>query len=301
MPIELQEGKIKNQDIILSDISCGYPPGFSNVLTNLSICFDTNCITAIVGCNGSGKSTLMKCLAGLLKVNHGSVTVFGANPQVNFKQWIQTCAYVSQQPTFDGEMTGFEILDFFSSMYGIPKERRQQKISSLIDLMNLDNIKSRKISSYSGGNLQKVHLAIGLVNDPKLLLFDEPTNNLDAMAKHEFWSYLRRLSTDDKKTSIVISHDLEFIEKYADFLIVMDHGEILFQGSVREFLGYSSDHEQSNFNNVIDSAQMPKKSLFDALSLLIEFDLNKIGQARPAERRARRGGGNRNRRRAGRS
>ena len=301
MPIEFQEGRIKTQDIILSNISCGYQPDSSNVLSNLSISFDTDCITAIVGCNGSGKSTLMKCLAGLLKVNHGSVTVFGANPQVNFKQWIQTCAYVSQQPTFDGEMTGFEILDFFSSMYGIPKERRQQKISSLIDLMNLDNIKSRKISSYSGGNLQKVHLAIGLVNDPKLLLFDEPTNNLDAMAKHEFWSYLRRLSTDDKKTSIVISHDLEFIEKYADFLIVMDHGEILFQGSVREFLGYSSDHEQSNSNNVIDSAQMPRKSLFDALSLLIEFDLNKIGQARPAERRARRGGGNRNRRRAGRS
>lgn len=300
MLIELQEGKIKTQNITLSNISYGYPPGFSNVLTNLSIGFDTGCVTAIVGCNGSGKSTLMKCLAGLLKVNHGSVNIFGANPHVDFKQWIRTCAYVSQQPTFDGEMTGLEILDYFSSMYGMPKDERRQRISSLIDLMNLNNIKSRKISSYSGGNLQKVHLAIGLINDPALLLFDEPTNNLDAMAKHEFWSYLKHLSDDNKKTSIVISHDLEFIEQYADVLVVMDHGEILFHGSVREFIGHSSDRERSNSNVVADNAQMPKQCLFDALSLLIDFDLNKIGNARHAERGPRRGRGNRNRRRGGR-
>ena len=80
----------------------------------------------------------------------------------------------------------------------------------------------------------------------------------------------------------------------------MDHGEILFHGSVREFIDYSSDHEQSSSNVVVENAQMPKQSLFDALSLLIDFDLNKIVHARHSGRGTRRGGGYRNRRRGGR-
>lgn len=297
MLIDSQSRKIKEENITLRNVSCGYPPRFSNVLINLSIGFDVGCITAIVGCNGSGKSTLMRCLSGLLKLNHGAVDIFGANPQVNFREWNQTCAYVSQQPTFDHEMTGLEILDYFSCMYGQAKEERRQRISSLIDLMNLNDIKSRKISSYSGGNLQKVHLAIGLINDPELLLFDEPTNNLDAMAKHRFWSYLKSLSSDERKTSIVISHDLEFIEQYADVLVVMDRGAIRYQGSVRNFIDDSTVHEQSGSNLVADKAHMPRTSLFDALSRAIHFDMNKTAHSHYGERGSRRGQRNQNRRR----
>ena len=297
MLIDSQVRKISAENITLSNVSCGYPPRFSDVLTDLSIGFDTGCITAIVGCNGSGKSTLMRCLSGLLKLNHGSVDIFGVNPQVDFRKWNQTCAYVSQQPTFDHEMTGFEILDYFSCMYGHAREERRRRVSVLIDLMSLNDIKSRKISSYSGGNLQKVHLAIGLINDPELLLFDEPTNNLDTMAKHRFWSYLKSLSSDERKTSIVISHDLELIERYADVLVVMDRGAILYQGSVRNFIDDSSVHEQSGSNLVADKAHKPSTSLFDALSRVIHFDMNKAAHSHNGERGSRRGQRNQKRRR----
>lgn len=295
MLIESKETKIKTEDIKLTNVSCGYPPRFSNVLTNLSVGFDTNCMTAIVGCNGSGKSTLMRCLSGRIKIKDGSVNVFGINPQVDFRQWIQTCAYVSQQPTFDHGMTGLEILDYFSAMYGMARESRRKKISDLVQLMGLSDIKAKKISSYSGGNLQKVHLAIGLINDPDLLLYDEPTNNLDAISKHRFWSHLKSLSDVGGKTSIVISHDLDFIEQYADALVVMDHGEILYQGSVREFIDHPSDRDRSGSNVVIDQEQGSSQSLFDALSRLVHVDHNKPDDSHHGERGSRRGQRNRNR------
>ena len=271
----------QRDNISLTNVSCGYPPHFSSVLTNLSIAFRTGCVTAIVGCNGSGKSTLMKCLAGLLKLNHGSVSVFGINPRSDSRQWVQLCSYVSQQPTFDHEMTGLEILDYFASLYGLSKVVRQRRVADLIELMNLDDIKFRKISSYSGGNLQKVHLAIGLINDPMLLLCDEPTNNLDAISKHEFWSCVKRLSADDQKTAIVISHDLDFVEQYADVLIVMDHGRILYEGSVDQLIeqAQATDHPSPGLKSSSEFDQPSRKCLFDALSSLIEFDIKKFNES----------------------
>ena len=284
--------QVRNQEnISLSNVSCGYPPRFPSVLTNLSITFRTGCVTAIVGCNGSGKSTLMKCLAGLLKLNHGSVNVFGINPARDSKQWIQLCSYVSQQPTFDHEMTGLEILDYFASLYGIPKEVRQRRVADLVQQMNLEDIKCRKICSYSGGNLQKVHLAIGLINDPVLLLCDEPTNNLDAISKHEFWSCLKRLSADDQKTAIVISHDLDFVEQYADALIVMDHGKILYKGSVGQLIEQAIPSQSPGLKSSIEFDQETGKSLFDALSSLIDIDIKKFND--PGQSRGGRGRRNR--------
>lgn len=249
MPIRSSKKYFDENKIIVDNITCGYPSESEYTLTNLSVEIPSQCITAIVGSNGSGKTTLMRSLFGLQKVQNGRIKILGIDSQDEFRKLIKICSYVSQQPTVDFEMTGLEILNYFGSMYGIAKQSREKRIIELVQLLHLQNNISKKIASYSGGNLQKTHLAIGLINHPWVLMLDEPTNNLDAISKHEVWSYLQERSRRDKKTSVVISHDLDCVEKYADHLIVMSDGKILYQGEIHEFINNASIQKQRSSNN----------------------------------------------------
>ena len=254
MPVDPLLLKNSREDIIdINNISFRYPYESIRTLTNISIKFKSGYVTAIVGNNGSGKSTLVRCISGLLKISAGEITIRGVNPQNNLNKIIKFCSYISQQPTMDSEMTGEEVLDYFASMYGLTKKQRKERVTELIKLMHIETLRFKKICTYSGGNLQRLHLAIGLINKPQIMLFDEPTSNLDTVSKNEFWSYLKQLSTADCKTSVVVSHDLTLVEKYADDLIVMDHGNILYQGSLNEFIKttssqakYLKQHQYSN-------------------------------------------------------
>ena len=222
--------------VVIKNISYSYPTDANATLANVSTKIQGESVVAIVGSNGSGKSTFLKSVFGLLKVQQGTIKICGIDSQNEFRKLIKICSFVNQRPTIDFQMTGIEILSYFSSMYGIPKRIREKRIEELVETLGLQDLIYRKTSSYSGGNLQKIHLAIGLVNNPSVLLLDEPTNNLDAMSKHEVWSYLQNRSRKQKKTSIIISHDLEYVEKYADSLIVMDNGRILYQGTLDDFV-----------------------------------------------------------------
>lgn len=236
MPINSPEQYFLTQGIDVENITYGYPSSTQYILRNLSTRIPSQCITAIVGSNGSGKSTFMRSVFGLHKIQCGSIKVLGIDPQAEFRKTIKICSYVCQQPTADFEMTGLEILNYFGSMHGITKITREKKIRDLIRLFHLEQIILNKVGSYSGGNLQKIHLAIGLINSPQVLMLDEPTNNLDAISKYEIWEYLQRRSQRERKTSIVISHDLDCVEKHADHLIVMDSGKIRYQGGIRDFI-----------------------------------------------------------------
>lgn len=255
MPIRSPKQYFADNRIVVDNITCGYLNESQYILKNLSVEIPAQCITAIVGSNGAGKSTFMRSLFGLQKIQHGLIKVFGINSQDEFRKLIKICSYVSQQPIADFEMTGLEILNYFGSMYRIPKQSRDKKIIELVKLFHLQKNISNKIASYSGGNLQKIHLAIGLINHPWVLMLDEPTNNLDAISKHEVWSYLQDRSRRDKKTSVVISHDLDCIEKYADHLVVMNDGEVLYQGGIHEFINKASIQTKRSLNNNVQDQQ----------------------------------------------
>lgn len=305
MPIKPTKQTFIDNKIVVNDITCGYPSEPAYTLKNLSAKIPAHCLTAIVGSNGSGKSTFMRSLCGLQKLEHGFIHILGINSQTEFRKLIKICSYVCQQPTADFEMTGLEILHYFGSMHGLCKRSRIKRIQHLTHLLHLENHISKKVGSYSGGNLQKTHLAIGLINNPWLLMLDEPTNNLDAVSKHEVWSYLQDRSHTEQKTSVVISHDLDCVEKYADQLIVMDHGKILYQGGTHEFInntkiqkrypqGRQHPHDSHCENPSVDQS-IPRTSLFHALCSVTDFHVhssektsNDRGRGRHSKRRRRR-------------
>ena len=305
MPIKSPKQTLNDNKIVIDDITCGYPSEPENILKNLSAKIPAHCLTAIVGSNGSGKSTFMRGLFGLQKLEHGFIQILGIDSQTEFRKLIKICSYVCQQPTADFEMTGLEILHYFGSMHGISKRSRIQRIQHLTKLLRLEKHISKKVASYSGGNLQKIHLAIGLINDPWLLMLDEPTNNLDAVSKHEVWSYLQDRSHTEQKTSVVISHDLDCVEKYSDQLIVMDHGKILYQGGTNEFInntkiqkrypqGRHHQHDNHCENPSVDQS-IPRTSLFHALCSITDFHVHVSekasidrGHRRDSKRRRRR-------------
>ncbi|MAR05595.1 MAG: hypothetical protein CL862_00610 [Cyanobium sp. NAT70] len=237
MPIKLNNNSNHDKIIVnVKDVDCTYLKGKIPALSNISIQVKEAAITVIVGSNGSGKSTLLKSICGLIKIDRGRIDTLGINAQRGIDKLIPDCAYISQQPTTELEMTGKEVIDYFGCMYGLKKQTRLQRTRELLQLMNLEAQADKKVSRYSGGNLQKLHLAIGLIKMPILMLFDEPTNNLDTSSKHEFWSYIKYLVEDEHKSAIIISHDLSFVEKYSDNLIVLEEGHIVYQGKTKHLL-----------------------------------------------------------------
>lgn len=183
-------------------------------------------IVAIVGANGSGKSTLLKVIAGTLKTEQGSSELFQLNVKKNAEQVKKQIGYISQDRALDPEMTGQELLSYFSALYGLTRHVAKQRHSELIEIFELYDFINRRVNTYSGGQAQRLHLAIGIIHQPKLLLLDEPAGALDPSGKSFIWHFIQSYQQQGNST-IVISHELEPVRQYCSRILLMDKGRLI--------------------------------------------------------------------------
>ncbi len=190
-------------------------------------------IFGLLGPNGSGKSTTVKMILGLLYPNRGRIRVFGQSPRnVEIKRRI---GYQPEETYLYPYLTAAETLDFFGSILGIHERERRNRIRQLLAMVGLERVGSRTVGEFSKGMARRLALAQALINDPDLVVLDEPTVGLDPLACREIKDVIRVLG-ERGKTILLCSHVLADVEDVCDSVAVLYGGRICAEGSVREIL-----------------------------------------------------------------
>lgn len=201
-------------------------------------------ITTLIGPNGTGKTTLIKMIVGLLTPTSGVVTIFGQDIQQDPIASKKLFGYISDDPSAYEYLSGFEFLSLTGKLRGMPEKRIQQRIREVKSLFPLKEILEQPMAYYSRGSRQKVALLAALLDEPKLLLIDEPIVGLDPQSIDIFGEILRQFSESDG-TVFFVTHTLSFANQYANDVYVMNHGKIVVHKDIRETLSLKTLYEQT--------------------------------------------------------
>ena len=189
-----------------------------------------NGIYALLGPNGAGKSTLMNMLVGLIAPTSGEILLDGQNTAKMGEAFRAQIGYMPQYPGFYPEFTAMELMRYLADMKCIPRKQRETRCLELLESVNLTAQKNRKIKTFSGGMQQRLGLAQALINNPKILVLDEPTAGLDPKERVRFRNMVRRLS--DQITVIFCTHIVSDIETIAKEVLLLHHGKLLRQDTI---------------------------------------------------------------------
>ncbi len=206
----------------------------------------------LVGPNGSGKSTLIKCILGLFRPARGSVTLFGNDALL--MQNREKIGYLPQRIDFFNPRFPSTVAEIVSQ--GLIARKRagkdlgRRQTDKMLELLEITGIRNRRIGDLSGGQQQRVFIARALVNEPDLLMFDEPASALDPEMRDNFFSLLRELHEKKKVTIIMVTHDIGGIGEHASKLLYLDKRVIFFGGfdefcrseNMAQFFGTASQH-----------------------------------------------------------
>jgi ABC-type multidrug transport system ATPase subunit len=189
-------------------------------LRGIDASFEAGRLYAILGDNGAGKTTFLRALAGLTPPTRGSISMLGAT---NLRTICSQLGYMAHPSLLYDEMRGMENLRYFAGLYEIDDDRRCQAV---IRSVNLDPMLALPVGQYSQGMRQRMSLARALVNEPKILLLDEPFSNVDVRSAREMAALLRQLR-DAGKTILVVTHQAALLREVADEFVWMEAGQIV--------------------------------------------------------------------------
>jgi len=201
-------------------------------------------IFGLLGPSGCGKTTLIKLIVGMLKVDSGEITVLGK--QVPNASLLREIGYMAQSDALYSELTGEQNLEFFAKLFGFSKSERKDRIQYAANIVQLTEALKVPVSSYSGGMKRRLSLAIALIQNPKILILDEPTVGIDPLLKKSIWNELERLKDEEDKTIVITTHVMDEAEK-CDYLAMMRDGELIATGEPTEL---KAQYNAQNFDEV---------------------------------------------------
>ena len=185
----------------------------------------------LFGPNGAGKTTLMNCMTGLLSVQAGKIDLFDKEVKKHDKTVNHFFGFVPQDFSFYQELTPLENLDFFGAWYGLSKAETKKRGKELLEILGLGDSATKQVQKFSGGMKRRVNLAIGVINQPRILFLDEPTVGVDVQTRHAIIDYLKELNK--KGTTLVYtSHQLHEAEDLCTHVAMIDEGKIINQDSL---------------------------------------------------------------------
>jgi lipooligosaccharide transport system ATP-binding protein len=189
-----------------------------------------------LGPNGAGKTSTMRMIGAVSPVTAGELKVLGLDPAVAGAEIKQRMGVVPQQDTLDFELTVHENLLVYGRYFGIAKDVIRTRADELLEFVQLNERRDSRVEPLSGGMKRRLTIARALINEPELLLLDEPTTGLDPQARHVLWDRLYRLKQQGV-TQVLTTHYMDEAEQLCDRLVVMDQAKIVAEGSPRELIG----------------------------------------------------------------
>jgi lipooligosaccharide transport system ATP-binding protein len=195
-----------------------------------------------LGPNGAGKTSTMRMIGCVSPVTEGTLRVFGLDPAKDGVQIRGRLGVVPQQDTLDMELTVRENIVIYGRYFGLPRKRLAARAEELLEFVQLTERAGDKVEPLSGGMKRRLTIARSLVNDPDVMLLDEPTTGLDPQARHVVWDRLYRLKQSGV-TLVLTTHYMDEAEQLCDRLVVMDRGKIVAEGSPRELIERYSTRE----------------------------------------------------------
>jgi lipooligosaccharide transport system ATP-binding protein len=195
-----------------------------------------------LGANGAGKSTTMRMIACVSRPSGGTLRVLDMDPLRDGARIRARIGVVPQDDSLDMELTVEENLLVYGRYFGLDRTRARERAGELLEFAQLVEKSGTKVSALSGGMRRRLTIARSLVNDPEILLLDEPTTGLDPQARHVLWDRLFRLKQQGV-TLVLTTHYMDEAEQLCDRLVVMDHGRIVAEGSPRELIERHSSPE----------------------------------------------------------
>ena len=184
-------------------------------------------VTGLLGANGAGKTTLMRMMTGILAPTSGEITADGIAVQT--EEYRSLLGYLPQDFGYYPEFTAKEFIQYIAALKGLEKRRAKRKTDELLEVVGLSDVANKKIKTFSGGMKQRVGIAQAIVNDPKILILDEPTAGLDPKERVRF----RNLIAEIGKNTIVLfsTHIVSDIDSIAKSLLMMRDGQIIYEGT----------------------------------------------------------------------
>lgn len=220
-------------------------------LSNVNLTIEQG-MFGLLGRNGAGKTTLMKTLATLLKKQSGSISVCGISIE-NAKEIRKIVGYLPQDFSMYPTMTVIEAMDYLGILSGIGTKERKERIDLLLKKVNLTEHKNKKVKALSGGMKRRLGIAQALLNDPKVLIVDEPTAGLDPEERIRFRNLLCDVS--EERIVILSTHIVGDIEATCENLAILNEGSILYCGTVSDLLDTANGKV---FSKMVDKRDLPK-------------------------------------------
>src|SRR6267378_8214120 len=210
----------QNRQIALNDVTLRIEPG---------------CVLGLLGPNGAGKTTLLRLVLGLHRPTAGWVKVFGRMMTPNAAHLRRRIGYIPTNPQFPRGMTPIVYLDYMARLFGLPADMRKPRLASLIRAVDLLAVSGDPIAGFSNGMTARLAVAASLINEPDLLVWDEPTHGLDPEARRSMLDLIKSLARE--KTLIVSSHNLGDIDEVCNHAAVLSRGHLIYYGSLQDLKG----------------------------------------------------------------
>lgn len=210
----------QNRQIALNDVTLRIEPG---------------CVLGLLGPNGAGKTTFLRLVLGLHRPTAGWVKVFGRMMTPNAADLRRRIGYIPTNPQFPRGMTPITYLDYMARLFGLPADMRKPRLASLIRAVDLLGASGDPIAGFSNGMTARLAVAASLINEPELLIWDEPTHGLDPEARRSMLELIKTLGR--QKTLIVSSHNLSDIDEVCNHAAVLSRGQLIYCGSLQDLKG----------------------------------------------------------------
>ena len=220
---------------------------FKNTLAvkNISFSINKSTIIGLLGPNGCGKSTTMGMMLGLIKPNSGTVIINGKNIESNRTDLLEKMNFISPYIELPKKLSVEENLKVYGRLYGV--KNLKDKVNDLMEKLNLTEFRKKKTGELSSGQKNRVSLAKALINNPEILLLDEPTASLDPDVGDYIRSFIEDFASNKGSTILLASHNMNEVERLCDEVMMMKNGEIIDKGKSNDLI---TKHGRKNLEEV---------------------------------------------------
>ncbi len=243
---------VKNDLIYVEGMTKTYGvSGSHNVVALNNISFSlSRGANSILGPNGAGKSTLIKVLLGYIKADSGEAQVLGYDIKSEGRKIKEFIGYMPEHYTIIPGVNAVKQVSLLGKIAGLPAAEAMQRAHETLQYVGLDEARYRKVNEFSTGMLQRLKLAQALVNDPELLILDEPTNGLDPRGRIDMIDLIREISQDHSINLLISSHLLPDIEATCEFATILDRGHFVTQGRIDDLTGQEAGSAENRMMNI---------------------------------------------------